>query len=330
MSIEVRHLVKKYGDHYAVNDLSFQLESGRIYGLLGPNGAGKSTTMNMMTGYIASTSGEVIINGHNILKEPREAKRCIGYLPEIPPLYADMTVMEYLLTVAQLKKIPKAEQSKMLEEIMDTVKITEMRNRLIKNLSKGYKQRVGIAQALVGYPEIVILDEPTVGLDPKQIIEIRDLVKGLSQKHTVIISSHILSEVSAVCDDILIINKGRLIAFDRAENLGSMFHGQNKLELVVEGAKDSIQDVLKSFEEIQYADVTPAQEQPGAFRIDLKMREDTDIRRELFFRFAEIGCPILELRKHQISLEDIFLKLTEPEKRNADRQEGRNRNDWGL
>lgn len=330
MSIEVRHLVKKYGDHYAVNDLSFQLESGRIYGLLGPNGAGKSTTMNMMTGYIASTSGEVIINGHNILTEPREAKRCIGYLPEIPPLYADMTVMEYLLTVAQLKKIPKAEQSKMLEEIMDTVKITEMRNRLIKNLSKGYKQRVGIAQALVGYPEIVILDEPTVGLDPKQIIEIRDLVKDLSQKHTVIISSHILSEVSAVCDDILIINKGRLIAFDRAENLGSMFHGQNKLELVVEGAKDSIQDVLKSFEEIQYADVTPAQEQPGAFRIDLKMREDTDIRRELFFRFAEIGCPILELRKHQISLEDIFLKLTEPEKRNADRQEGRNRNDWGL
>ena len=322
MSIEVRHLVKKYGDHYAVNDLSFQLESGRIYGLLGPNGAGKSTTMNMMTGYIASTSGEVIINGHNILTEPREAKRCIGYLPEIPPLYADMTVMEYLLTVAQLKKIPKAEQSKMLEEIMDTVKISEMRNRLIKNLSKGYKQRVGIAQALVGYPEIVILDEPTVGLDPKQIIEIRDLVKSLSQKHTVIISSHILSEVSAVCDDILIINKGRLIAFDRAENLGSMFHGQNKLELVVEGAKDSIWDVLKSFEEIQYADVMPAQEQPGAFRIDLKMREDTDIRRELFFRFAEIGCPILELRKVQISLEDIFLKLTDSEKKNANRQAG--------
>ncbi len=189
---------------------------------------------------------------------------------------------------------------------------------------------MGIAQALVGYPEIVILDEPTVGLDPKQIIEIRDLVKGLSQKHTVIISSHILSEVSAVCDDILIINKGRLIAFDHTENLGSMFQGKNRLELVVEGAKDSIQDVLKSFEEIQYADVTPAQEQSGAFRIDLKMREDTDIRRELFFRFAEIGCPILELRKHQISLEDIFLKLTEPEKRNADRQEGRNRNDWGL
>ena len=313
-----------------MNDLSFQLESGRIYGLLGPNGAGKSTTMNMMTGYIASTSGEVIINGHNILTEPREAKRCIGYLPEIPPLYADMTVIEYLLTVAQLKKIPKAEQGKMLEEIMDTVKISQMRNRLIKNLSKGYKQRVGIAQALVGYPEIVILDEPTVGLDPKQIIEIRDLVKGLSQKHTVIISSHILSEVSAVCDDILIINKGRLIAFDHTENLGSMFQGKNRLELVVEGAKDSIQDVLKSFEEIQYADVTPAQEQSGAFRIDLKMREDTDIRRELFFRFAEIGCPILELRKHQISLEDIFLKLTEPEKRNADRQEGRNRNDWGL
>lgn len=320
MSIEVRHLVKKYGDHYAVNDLSFQLESGRIYGLLGPNGAGKSTTMNMITGYIASTSGDVIINGHNILTEPEEAKRCIGYLPEIPPLYVDMTVWEYLITVAQLKRIPKAEQSKMLEEIMDTVKLTEMKNRLIKNLSKGYKQRVGIAQALVGYPEIVILDEPTVGLDPKQIIEIRDLVKGLSQKHTVIISSHILSEVSAVCDDILIINKGRLIAFDRTENLGNMFQGQNKLELVVEGTQDHIWSVLKSFEEIQYADVTPAGEQPGAFRIDLKLREDTDIRRELFFRFAEIGCPILELRKFQISLEDIFLNLTDSEKTNTKSQ----------
>ena len=198
--IEVKHLVKKYGDHTAVDDLSFTLESGKIYGFLGPNGAGKSTTMNMMTGYIASTSGEILINGHDILKEPEEAKKCIGYLPEIPPLYIDMTVWEYLVTVADLKKVPKTERGAMLAQIMETVQITDMKKRLIKNLSKGYRQRVGIAQALIGYPEIIILDEPTVGLDPKQIIEIRDLVKSLGEKHTVILSSHILTEISAVCD----------------------------------------------------------------------------------------------------------------------------------
>lgn len=313
MSIEVRHLIKKYGDHYALNDLSFQLESGKIYGLLGPNGAGKSTTMNIMTGYIASTSGDVFINGHNILTDPEEAKHSIGYLPEIPPLYVDMTIWEYLVTVAELKKIPKAERNKMLEDIMETVKIAELRNRLIKNLSKGYKQRVGIAQALVGYPEIVILDEPTVGLDPKQIIEIRDLVKGLGQKHTVIISSHILSEVSAVCDEILIINKGRLIAFDKTENLGKMSQGQNRLELVVEGEEEKIRKVLQEFTEITFTDFSTDPDQPGAFRIDLQIKGDTDIRRELFFKFAELRCPILEMHRLQISLEDIFLKLTKNE-----------------
>ena len=212
--IEVKHLVKKYGDHTAVDDLSFTLESGKIYGFLGPNGAGKSTTMNMMTGYIASTSGEILINGHDILKEPEEAKKCIGYLPEIPPLYIDMTVWEYLVTVADLKKVPKAKRNAMLSQIMETVQITDMKKRLIKNLSKGYRQRVGIAQALIGYPEIIILDEPTVGLDPKQIIEIRDLVRSLGEKHTVILSSHILTEISAVCDYVLIINKGHLVASD--------------------------------------------------------------------------------------------------------------------
>lgn len=312
--IEVKHLVKKYGDHYAVNDLSFTLESGKIYGFLGPNGAGKSTTMNIMTGYIASTSGDVLINGHNILTEPEEAKRCIGYLPEIPPLYTDMTVMEYLVTVAELKKIPKAEQKKMLEDIMGTVKITDMKNRLIKNLSKGYKQRVGIAQALIGYPEIVILDEPTVGLDPKQIIEIRDLVKGLSQKHTVIISSHILSEIRAVCDHVLIINKGKLVAFDDTENLEKMFKGSAKLELVVEASEELVKKTLAGFQGIEEVELKPAQNQPGAVYVQLQTQEETDIRRELFFMFARIHCPILEMHRVSVSLEDIFLDLTEAEK----------------
>lgn len=308
--IEVKHLRKKYGDHYAVNDLSFTLESGKIYGFLGPNGAGKSTTMNIMTGYIASTSGDVLINGHNILTEPEEAKRCIGYLPEIPPLYMDMTVMEYLVTVAELKKIPRAEQKKMLEDIMGTVKITDMKNRLIKNLSKGYKQRVGIAQALIGYPEIVILDEPTVGLDPKQIIEIRDLVKGLSEKHTVILSSHILSEVRAVCDRVLIINKGKLVTFDDTENLERMFKGAAKLELVVEASEELVRNILADFKGIEELEIKPAPNQPGAIHMELQTREETDIRRELFFRFAKIGCPILEMHRIRVSLEDIFLELT--------------------
>ena len=197
--IEVNNLVKRYGDHTAVDHLSFKIEKGKIYGFLGPNGAGKSTTMNMITGYIASTEGTVTIDGHDILDEPEQAKKCIGYLPEMPPLYFDMTVGEYMNFVADLKKIPKDQKKSMVEEVMEMVKITDMKNRLIKNLSKGYRQRVGLAQAILGYPEVIILDEPTVGLDPKQIIEIRDLIKSLKKKHTVILSSHILSEVSAVC-----------------------------------------------------------------------------------------------------------------------------------
>ena len=201
--IEVRNLVKKYGNHVAVNHLNFTVEKGKIYGFLGPNGAGKSTTMNMITGYIASTEGEIMIDGHNILEEPEVAKKKIGYLPEIPPLYLDMTVQEYLSFAAELKGISKEKRKSNIEEVMSTTKVTEVKYRLIKNLSKGYRQRVGLAQALLGYPEIIILDEPTVGLDPKQIIEIRDLIKNLGRKHTVILSSHILSEVSAVCDQVL-------------------------------------------------------------------------------------------------------------------------------
>ena len=227
--IEVKNLVKKYGSHLAVDHLNFTVDTGQIYGFLGPNGAGKSTTMNIMTGYLGATEGEVLINGHNILEEPEAAKKCIGYLPEMPPLYTDMKVNEYLKFVAELKKIPKPERQEQIEKVMLMVKIMDVQDRLIKNLSKGYRQRVGLAQAILGYPEVIILDEPTVGLDPKQIIEIRDLIKSLKKKHTVILSSHILSEVSAVCDYVLIISHGKLVASDTPENLGKLAEGSNCL-----------------------------------------------------------------------------------------------------
>ena len=306
--IEVKHLVKKYGDHTAVDDLSFTLESGKIYGFLGPNGAGKSTTMNMMTGYIASTSGQILINGHDILTETEEAKKCIGYLPEIPPLYVDMTVWEYLITVADLKKVPKKDRNAQLEKIMETVQITDMKKRLIKNLSKGYRQRVGIAQALIGYPEIIILDEPTVGLDPKQIIEIRDLVKSLGKDHTVILSSHILTEISAVCDYVLIINKGRLVAADATDNLSKMFVGQNRLELLVEASQEETEKVLAGISRIEAVHFTKMADQ--TLRAELNVAGDTDIRRELFFAFADERLPILEMKNASVTLEDIFLEVT--------------------
>ena len=220
--IEVSNLTKKYGKHTAVDDLSFQVEKGQIYGFLGPNGAGKSTTMNIITGYLAATEGTVKINGHDVLKEPEEAKKCIGYLPELPPLYMDMTVGEYLCFVAELKKVPSKDRVDQIEEIMEKTGVTEMKDRLIKNLSKGYKQRVGLAQALIGYPEVIILDEPSVGLDPKQIIEMREFIRSLANEHTVILSSHILSEVQAVCDHIMIIAHGKLVASDSPENLQKM------------------------------------------------------------------------------------------------------------
>ena len=244
--IEVNHLVKRYGNHKAVDDLSFKVEKGQIYGFLGPNGAGKSTTMNIMTGYIGATSGEVLINGHDILKEPEEAKKCIGYLPEIPPLYMDMTVSEYLEFVAELKKIPNKDRKGQIQRVAALTKLEDMMPRLIKNLSKGYKQRVGLAQAILGFPPIIILDEPTVGLDPKQIIEIRDLIKQLAKEHTIILSSHILQEVSAVCDHIMIISHGRLVASDTPENLEQMMHQDNTLEMEVKGTQAEIRDVVLS------------------------------------------------------------------------------------
>lgn len=312
--IEVRNLVKKYGNHVAVDHLNFTVEKGKIYGFLGPNGAGKSTTMNMITGYIASTEGDILIDGHNILEEPEEAKKRIGYLPEIPPLYQDMTVREYLEFAAELKSIPKEKKKSNIEEVMSTTKVEDVKNRLIKNLSKGYKQRVGLAQALLGYPEIIILDEPTVGLDPKQIIEIRDLIKGLGRKHTVILSSHILSEVSAVCDHVLIIDKGRLVASDSPENLSKLMAGDNSLELTIKGREEDIRkafDMVENVQEVIYHDSLAK----GACDVTVKVSGEQDIRENIFFALAEMKCPILKMQSGNMSLEEVFLKLTDDAKK---------------
>ena len=308
--IEVNNLVKRYGDHTAVDHLSFKIEKGKIYGFLGPNGAGKSTTMNIITGYIASTEGTVSIDGHDILEEPEKARKCIGYLPEQPPLYFDMTVLEYMRFAADLKKIPKNKKNEMIEEVMDRVKITDMKNRLIKNLSKGYRQRVGLAQAILGYPDVIILDEPTVGLDPKQIIEIRDLIKELRQKHTVILSSHILSEVSAVCDYVLIISHGKLVASDTPENLSKLAAGSNNLSLVVKGDKEKIRILLGEISGVRDISIEGSGEE-GEWNVKLTTEEHTDIREDVFFKMAESRYPILEMQSKKVSLEEIFLELTE-------------------
>ena len=307
--IEVKNLVKKYGDHLAVNDLSFTIEPGKIYGFLGPNGAGKSTTMNIITGYLAATEGQVLINGHDITEEPEEAKKCIGYLPEIPPLYMDMTPKEYLEFAADLKGIPKAKRKESIDQVVKMAGIEDVFLRLIKNLSKGYKQRVGLAQAILGFPEIIILDEPTVGLDPKQIIEIRDLIKSLGKKHTVILSSHILSEVSAVCDYVMIIAKGQLVASDTPENLSKLMLGSNTVTCTVHGTRKQLVPALNALDakEIQYEN-TPNEEQ---IKVKITTEKDKDIREELFYALAKANCPILELTSSSMSLEDVFLELTD-------------------
>lgn len=322
--IEVKNLVKRYGDHLAVNRLSFTVEEGQIYGFLGPNGAGKSTTMNIITGYLAATEGEVKINGFDIMEEPEKAKKCIGYLPEIPPLYPEMTVLEYLRFAAELKKIPKEKREKHIQEIMDLVRITDMQKRLIKNLSKGYKQRVGLAQAVLGYPPIIILDEPTVGLDPKQIIEIRDLIKSLGKKHTVILSSHILSEVSAVCDYVMIISGGKLVASDTPDNLSRLTLGSNTVELSVRGEKTKVEKVLRNICEIQ--EVTYRQSEiPGCVDLSVTTAKDQDIREVLFYQMADAKCPILRMNSSTMSLEDVFLQLT---KEGAGIKEGLKESGW--
>lgn len=310
--IEVENLVKRYGNHVAVDHLSFHVGKGQIYGFLGPNGAGKSTTMNIMTGYLAATEGTVKINGFDVLKQPEEAKKSIGYLPELPPLYVDMTVYEYLKFAAELKKIPKSDREKQIDEVMEMTMITDMKDRLIKNLSKGYKQRVGLAQAILGYPEVIILDEPTVGLDPKQIIEIRDLIRKLGEKHTVILSSHILSEVSAVCDHIMIISHGKLVASDSPEGLQKLQNTKRQLTISIRGEKEPVQSVISTIKEINTYKVESGKEK-GSVEAVIETEVGVDIREELFYALAEKKMPILEMQLTEKSLEDIFLELTQDE-----------------
>ncbi|MCD7836785.1 MAG: ABC transporter ATP-binding protein [Lachnospiraceae bacterium] len=307
--IQVTNLTKKYGNHVAVDNLSFTVEKGQIYGFLGPNGAGKSTTMNIITGYLAATSGTVIINGKDIQKEPEEAKKCVGYLPELPPLYMDMTVEEYLRFVAELKKVPKADRASQVSEVMEMTRITDKKERLIKNLSKGYKQRVGFAQAILGFPEVIILDEPTVGLDPKQIIEVRDLIKKLGEEHTVILSSHILSEVSAVCDHIMIISHGQLVASDSPEGLQKIMSDSPRLEISVKGEKDKVQKVLGAVAGVQSVESDGVDEE-GCEKYIVVADGDTDPREDVFYACADNRLPITGMKYNRKSLEDIFLELT--------------------
>lgn len=318
--IEVKNLTKCYGKHLAVDNLSFTVQEGQIYGFLGPNGAGKSTTMNIMTGYLGATKGEVLINGHDILKEPEEAKSCIGYLPEQPPLYMEMTVLEYLTFAAELKKIPKAERESQILRVMRLTKLDPVKERLIHNLSKGYKQRVGLAQAILGFPKIIILDEPTVGLDPKQINEIRELIKGLKKKHTVILSSHILSEVSAVCDYVLIISHGKLVASDTPENLAKLAAGSNNLNMMIKGNRSEIQNALAEVEGIKQIKLEKSSEE-NIWNASLTLDENKDIREAVFYSMVKADCPILEMKTKRASLEEVFLELTENEKQDQAKDE---------
>ena len=308
--IEISHLTKRYGEHVAVDDLSITIESGKIYGFLGPNGAGKSTTMNMITGYLAATEGTVKINGFDILKQPEQARKCVGYLPEIPPLYTDMTVGEYLKFVADLKKIQKNKKKQMIAESMELTKITDMKDRLIRNLSKGYRQRVGFAQAVLGYPQVIILDEPTVGLDPKQMIEIRELIQNLGERHTVILSSHILTEVKEICEHIFILSKGRLAASDTTENLINRASGDKEMHLLMKGRPDAAAAVFQKAG-LFVPQIAPAQE-AGCCQAVFKIGQNrqNDMREQIFYAFADARIPILEMHVGSKSLEEVFLELT--------------------
>lgn len=306
--IEVKNLVKRYGNHLALDDVSFKIEKGEVIGFLGPNGAGKSTTMNIITGYLSSTQGDVLVDGISILDEPEKAKAKIGYLPEIPPLYVDMTVEEYLSFVCDLKKVKGDKKEEMLARIMKQVRITDVRKRLIRNLSKGYRQRIGIAQALVGDPEVLILDEPTVGLDPKQITEVRDLVKSLSEDHTLIISSHILAEVQAVCDRVIIINRGRIIATDTPDNLAKNAIKNNKLELRIKGPKNEVLNGISALEGVDTAEIVHIREE-GSVDILIQTLDQADVREAVFTFCCENHYPILQMKTNEANLEDIFLQL---------------------
>ncbi|MGN1048460.1 MAG: ABC transporter ATP-binding protein [Eubacteriales bacterium] len=310
--IEVKDLVKQYGSHTAVKGISFTVEPGKIYGLLGPNGAGKSTTMNIVTGCLAATSGSVTVNGHDIFEDPKAAKRCIGYLPENPPLYGDMTPLEYLTFVGEAKKMRGNELYTQLREVMEITSLTDVSDRLIRNLSKGYRQRVGIAQAMIGSPDIIILDEPTVGLDPKQILEIRELIKRLGESKTVILSSHILAEISAVCDRVMIISHGSLVANDTLENLEKTANRCDRLHLTIRGDEKDICDVLSGIDGILNTEYSLGSAE-NEFDFELELAKGADVRENIFFAMAEKKYPVVSMQYEHMTLEDIFLALTDDE-----------------
>lgn len=306
--IRICDLTKKYGAKKAINKISFDVKRGEILGFLGPNGAGKSTTMNIITGYISATSGSVEVDGIDILESPKEARKKIGYLPENPPLYLDMTVSEYLNFVYELKKVrePRKEH---IDGIMQVVKITHVADRMIRNLSKGYKQRVGLAQALIGNPDVLILDEPTVGLDPKQIIEIRNVIRELGRSRTVILSTHILQEVTAICDRVAIINHGRVAALDTIENLSASFGEKGKYLVRAIGSRDEVRDILNSVAGMKYAGFVKVSE-PKTVDFMIEFEEGLDLRREVFEAFASGNVPLIGFRSMDLSLEEIFIKIT--------------------
>lgn len=306
--IEVKNLSKRYGQNTALNDISFTVEEGTVVGFLGPNGAGKSTTMNIITGYLSASSGVVTVGGYNTLDNPNEVKRLIGYLPEMPPLYPDMTVREYLNFMYDLKKVTLPRE-KHMKEICTLVRINEVYNRLINNLSKGYKQRVGMAQALLGNPPVLILDEPTVGLDPKQIIEIRNLIHNLGKKHTIILSSHILPEIQAVCERIIVVNQGELVADGTQEELAHSLSAEHKLLVRLAGPEKEIAAGLKTLHNAVGVE-SLGEKEPGAFEFSVEARDGADLRRELFHFAAKKDWPILSLRSTDLSLEEVFLRLT--------------------
>ena len=305
--IEIHNLVKRYGDQAAVDHLDLTIEQGQVCGLLGLNGAGKTTTMNMITGYLAPTEGQIIINGHDILEEPEEAKRCIGYLPDQPPLYLDMTVLEYLNFCARLKLLPKQERSGHIQKSMELTGLTEVAGRLIKNLSKGYRQRVGLAQAILGAPDIIILDEPTDGLDPRQINEMLALIRRLGQEHTVILSSHKLSEVQVACDRIVILHQGKKVADGLANVLESQLNGSTKLTLIARGQADAVAQVLEQVEGLSNLQLTA---DGTSVTVKLEYPSNTDPREDIFFAFAKANIPLVELKATTASLEQVFLSLT--------------------
>ncbi len=317
--IKIEHLIKNYGTHCAVDDISFEVEEGEIVGFLGPNGAGKSTTMNILTGYLSSTSGKACIAGIDILKDPIGAKKLIGYLPEQPPLYLDMTVVEYLNFAYDLKAC-RLDRREHLSKICETVKINEVRRKTIRTLSKGYRQRVGIAQALIGNPRVIIFDEPTVGLDPKQIIEIRNLIRGLGKHHTVILSTHILQEVQAVCDRIVIINKGKIVANEKTENIANVMANNRRFNVKICGPQKDVLSMLRSMNGVTYAEAL-AERDGDAYTYLIETDFGADIRKRLFYQLAERNWPMVGMEALGMSLEDIFISVVDSS--DADKGTGR-------